>query len=158
MRVRADGTGLETISDTGQIETFSSFSPDGSHVAFIEWFPNAAGEAAANAEIITVDIETGQRTRLTNNDNFDAYPYWGPSGEWIYYTRLRRQDDGRWNGEVYRISPDAERSERVTPEDETTDLRGIPTADETSIVYNNGQDGSVWIMHAPIAPETSTPE
>lgn len=144
MRVRPDGSGLAIISDSPNVETFPSFDPTGERVAFIEWFREDGGDSA-NGEIVIVDLARGERTRVTNDPAFDGWPIWGPSGKWIYFSRLRRED-GRTNGEVLRISHETGQVETVTPRDGIADLRGVPGPDESRLYYNNGSEGRNWIV------------
>ena len=141
---------LEVISDSERIETFASFSPDAQSVAFVEWFPNAAGEAARNGELVIVDIPTGERTRLTETDTFEGYPYWGASGEWIYFTAFTSGSDGQPSAAVHRISPAGGPAKPVTPVDGIRDVRAIPNGDESQLYYNASRDGSTWIYMLPL--------
>lgn len=150
LRVRPDGTDLEVISDSERIETFASFSPDAQSVVFVEWFPNAAGEAARNGELVIVDIPTGTRTRLTHTDTFEGYPYWGASGDWIYFTAFTSDSSGASNAAVHRISPQGGTAVPVTPVDGIRDLRAIPSWDENQLYYNASRDGATWIYTIPL--------
>ena len=144
LRVRPDGTDLEVLSDSDQIETFPSFSADGRFVVFVEWFPNAAGEPARNGELVKVEIATGVRTRLTDNDVFDAYPYWG--GDWIYFTVFGTDAEGQRRAAVHRMSADGAVVEQVTAPGPIPDVRAIPNRDETQVFYNNQEDGRTVIL------------
>lgn len=150
LRVRPDGRDREVLSDTDQIETFASFSPDGESVVFVEWFPDAQGEPARNGELVIVHLPTGERQRLTENAVFDAYPYWGPSGAWIYFTPFTTDEDGQRNAAVQRITPDGRTVERVTAADAVFDIRGIPSPDERHLYYNNTRDGQTVIVSVPL--------
>jgi len=153
LRVRPDGTDLEIFSNSERIETFASFSPDAQSIVFVEWFPNAAGEAARNGELVIVDIPTGERTRLTETDTFEGYPYWGASGDWIYFTAFTSDADGASNAAVHRISPAGGATEPVTPVDGIRDVRAIPSRDESQLYYNASRDGSTWIYTVPLPNE-----
>ncbi|NNF59342.1 MAG: hypothetical protein HKN04_13990 [Rhodothermaceae bacterium] len=150
LRVRPDGTDLEVLSDSDQIETFPSFSPDGRFIVCVEWFPNAAGEPARNGELIKVEIETGVRTRLTDNAVFDAYPYWG--GEWIYFTVFDTDAEGQRRAAVHRMSADGAIVEQVTEPGPIPDVRAIPSRDETQVFYNNREDGRTVILMEALPP------
>ena len=150
LRVRPDGSDLDVISDTEHIETFASFSPDAESVVFVEWFPNAAGEPARNGELVVVHLPTGTRTRLTENDVFDGYPYWGPSGDWIYFTSFTVDAEGQPNAAVHRIAPTGGTAAPVTPVDGVIDVRGIPSPDEARIYFNTSEGGRTLIRAVPM--------
>lgn len=151
LRVRADGSGLETISDSSHIETFASFSPDGRSIAFVEWFPDAAGTPARNGEIILVDIASRRRRNLTNSPGFDGYPFWGASGEWVYFSTAAQGPKGR-EAAVHRVNVSSGAVERLTPLDGMNEVRAIPAADEDTLWFNQEQDGRTLIHRMEITP------
>lgn len=148
--VRADGSGLEVISDTPEIETFPSFSPDGRSVVFVEWHSDAAGTPARNGELVIVDLETKERHNITKSIAFDGYPHWGPSGEWIYFSSATEGGPNGREALVYRIRPDGTGMERLTTLDGVDDVRAIPTADEQAIYFNRDRDGRVLLYRMPL--------
>ena len=150
LRVRADGSGLQTISDSPRIETFPSFSPDGSSVAFVEWFPDSSGRPARNGEIVVVDIASGERRNVTNTPDFDGYSYWGRGGEWIYFSSAADGPAGR-EAVVYRVRRDGTGRERITPVDGASELRAIPNADESVIFFNRSEDKRTLLYRMPMS-------
>ena len=152
LRVRPDGSDLEVISDTPRIETFASFSPDGESVALVEWFENAEGEHARNGEIVVIDLSSGKRRNLTNSYEFDAYPHWGPSGEWIYYSTPVTAPSGERQFIVQRIAPNGSCRQNLTTPDGMSDRRAIPNADETVLFYNQTRNGQTLVYQQSIQP------
>jgi Tol biopolymer transport system component len=63
-------------------ETFPSFSPEGTQVAF-SW----DGEAGGNFDIYVTLIGGGSPLRLTTNPSLDAAPAWSPDGRHIAFVR-----------------------------------------------------------------------
>jgi len=152
LRVRPDGSGLGLVSDSPNIETFGSFSPDGGAVAFVEWFPGPEGEAARNGDVVVVDLATGARRNLTRSPGFDGYAYWGPSGEWIYYSTAVEGPAGR-EAAVHRLrADDGGAPERLTPLDGASKVRAIPNAAETFLYFNRDADGRVAIHGQALEP------
>lgn len=151
MRVRSDGSGLEKISDTGRVETFPSFSPDARRIVLVEWFPNAAGDRNRNGELVVVDIASGTRRNITNSDRFDAYPYWGASGSWIYFSTAATGPSGP-EVAAHRIRPDGTGLERLTPLDGASEVRAIPSANEKTLYFNVASGGRTLVHALPIAP------
>lgn len=155
LRVRPDGSALEMLSDSSNIETFASFSPDGASIAFVEWFPGASGAPGENGEIVIVDLATRTRRNITNSPGFDGYPYWGPSGEWIYFST--RIADGPSGPEmaVHRIRPDGSGMERLSPLDGVNDVRAVPAADERLLYFNSYRDGRSLLHGLPLSLKAS---
>jgi TolB protein len=149
MRVRVDGSGLSTVTDSPRVETFPSFSPDGRAIVFIEWFPDAAGTRNRNGELVTVDITSGKRRRLTTTDGFEGHPYWGSSGKWIYFSAPVSNGSPR-EFAIHRIRPDGTGTERLTAIDGTSDFRAIPSDDERTLYFNISAEGRTLIRSAPL--------
>ncbi len=148
VRAKVDGSGLETISDTENIETFASYSPDGQSVAFIEWFANAAGERARNADIVIVDIASRQRRNITNSDSFTGHPFWGADG-WIYFAEANAAAPRELL--VHRIRPDGSSRQQLTAQDGTSEIRPVP--DRHGRLYlNEVRQGRVLPVSIPLTP------
>lgn len=149
LRVRPDGSGLETISDSPRIETFASFSPDGRAVAFVEWFPDASGEPARNGEIVTVDLAGKARRNLTNSPEFDGYAYWAPDG-WIYFSAAAEGGPEGREAVVFRIRPNGSNRMRVTALDGENEVRAIPDRQGATLYFNRGGNGRTQLFHTPL--------
>ena len=59
-----------------------SWSPDGARIAFIS-------DRDGNEEVYVRDLETGQDTRVTNNEAPDSWPTWSPDGSKIAFLSSR---------------------------------------------------------------------
>lgn len=151
IRVRPDGSGLSVISDTPRVETFASFSPDGRQVAFVEWFPNEAGERNRNGEIVVVDIASGRRRNLTSSPAFDGHPIWGPS-QWIYFNTVLHAGTPRAETVVHRIRADGTGLQRLGAADGLNDLRAVPDPAERILFYNLNRGDRVSIERMRIPP------
>jgi TolB protein len=152
IRARPDGTGIQTISDTPRVETFPTFSPDGQRMVLVEWFPSAAGERNRNGELIVVDLASGTRRNITNSEAFDAYPYWGASGEWIYFSTIEADAAGQRRAVAYRIRPDGSVKQRLSEADGPSEVRAIPSQDESQLYFNVAGGGRTMIHRRPIPP------
>ena len=62
--------------------SYGSFSPDGSLVAYVRWLDN-------NGEIYLYDTRTQQHVRMTSHSAFDGYPMWMPDGKSILFSSNR---------------------------------------------------------------------
>lgn len=70
--MRADGSDVRRLTETDEEEGEISWSPDGRSLCF-------RSNAYGNAEVCTVDIETGEVVNLTNDPGYDGEPVWSPS-------------------------------------------------------------------------------
>lgn len=145
MRVRADGVGLAVVADSPRVETFPSFSSDDGAIVFVEWFPNAAGERNRNGELVIVDIASGERRRLTTTEGFEGYPFWGGSGEWIYFSAPAYNGAER-EFAVHRVKPDGSSRERLTELDGANKVRAMPAGDERTLFFNASLGGRTMIL------------
>ena len=93
-RVRADGTGLERLTDHPAFDDQAALSPDGRRVAF------ASTRAAGSTDIHVLDLETGEVRNLTDAPGGDYRPSWSPDGRMLAFSSARgkppRMAPGRW--------------------------------------------------------------
>ncbi|SDH21856.1 TolB family protein [Pelagibacterium luteolum] len=78
MRVKADGSYYEDLTDGTEYAGFPNYSTDGLEIVYRVWSKNDGG-----LRIDDVDDKT-VRTLTTSIDNM---PGWAPDGEWITFTR-----------------------------------------------------------------------
>ena len=76
------------------IDTGSSWSPDGSRIAF-------SSARDGNVEIYVMDVDGSNQRRLTNNSALDASPTWSPDG-----TKIAFYSDRDGNDEIYVMDVD----------------------------------------------------
>ncbi|MBD5634039.1 MAG: S9 family peptidase, partial [Candidatus Eremiobacteraeota bacterium] len=69
---------------TGEAESTLSWSPDGSHLAFL-LAPNAILNDADRAHVDVIDVATAKASQLTAHDGFEADPRFSPDGKRIAY-------------------------------------------------------------------------
>jgi serine/threonine protein kinase len=86
MSLDGRATPRQVTSVSGDAVTHSSFSPEGSHLAF-------ASSATGNADIWTQNVDGSELRQLTNDPAADAWPVWSPDGRSIIFASLR---DGGW--------------------------------------------------------------
>ncbi len=66
-----------------------ALSPDGTRLAF-------ASNRSGVWDLYLMDLATGETTRLTNTDTYDAHPSWSPDGLWLAYESY--VSDGQGDG------------------------------------------------------------
>ena len=93
--ILADPPRVTPITSDAGTETFASFSPDGSQVAFLWDGPNQD-----NLDVYVRLVEGGQPLRLTNTPSRESGPVWSPDGRSIAFVR----SEGRRSA-VYLIPP-----------------------------------------------------
>lgn len=81
---------LETKENT-QLTTL------GSRINALRWSPDSetilfTSDRYGSQDVWTVDVESGQATRLTSDSRYEVYPDWHPSGDEIVYVRM----DSTW--------------------------------------------------------------
>ena len=81
--VKADGSDIKVVvAEPGVYSVEPVWSPDGRYIAY-----RAIREGVH--DIWTVDLETGERTNLTDDPDLDIEPAWSPDGKWIVFGSLR---------------------------------------------------------------------
>lgn len=138
MRVRRDGSGLETLTDDSIFNAgFPSYSADGREVAFrvAHEDPNSA----ALGGIAVLDIATRKVRVLTQG--YDNLPLWSPDGQRILFTRGVRKPDSLWsNFDIYTIRPDGSDLQRLTTT-EASDGHAVWTNGGRQILWNSAIAG-----------------
>ena len=151
MRVRADGTGLEALTDGTVHSGFPSYSADGKQIVYRVW-----GDDQKQYGLRILNLEDRKTRVLTTG--YDNLPGWSPDGSRILFTR--RVD--AVNFDIFTIRPDGSDLLRLTT-NRSTDGHAVWTADGR-IIWNSGiygfrdeaalydntfqQYGQIFIMNA----------
>lgn len=101
-RMGLDGADLEAVVVEGKINDQPTFSPDGEWVTF-------TSVKDENVEIYSMNIDTQQIIRLTNQPDVDYQPDWSPDGENIAFVSHR---DG--NPNIYTMDVNGEQLTNLT--------------------------------------------
>ena len=150
MRMRRDGSGLETLTEGPDNAGFPSCSPDGQRIVYRQWSAQGAGGLRI--------LDLRDRSVRVLTDGYDNLPDWSPDGRRIAFTR--RLPDG--NFDCFTIRPDGSGLQRLTTSG-SNDAHAIWTPDgkllwnsgaygfkdEAALYDNNFQPyGQIWIMNA----------
>ncbi|KAJ6473606.1 hypothetical protein C8R47DRAFT_1179338 [Mycena vitilis] len=161
-RVKADGTGLETLMETDSFEDAGVLSPDGTQLAFV----STANGYRAN--IWVKDLNTNATQNLTDTPETvgvetspDGHfrPAWSPDGAWIAFSSDRNTDwTGHNNGtgwehtqtlSIYIIRSNGSDFRQVVTKDGYS--LGSPkwSADGSRILFNEMTTESTYNAHRP---------
>jgi TolB protein len=88
--VTADGSARRQLTDTPDLETHPSWSPDGKRILFTR------GDVMTNFDIFVMDEDGGNVTRLTEHAERDQRPSWSPDGKTIAFVSQRDGDVAVW--------------------------------------------------------------
>ena len=150
MRVRADGTGAEALTDGRLHSGFPSYSADGKQIVFRVW-----GEDDEKGLRI-MDLETRDMRTLTREP--DNLPSWSPDGKRIVFTR---KVDGT-TFQIFTIRPDGS-DLRMLTDGKWSDGHAVWSADgrilwsgskhgfrDEAALYDNTfqQYGQIYVMDA----------
>jgi Tol biopolymer transport system component/CubicO group peptidase (beta-lactamase class C family) len=123
---------LESIYDT-------SWSPDGSHIAFA-----AAGEDG-NYDIWTVPAEGGTIERITTHEAVDDTPAWSPDG-----SRILFQSDRGGNIDIWSVDLRSGKLERITT-DPGYDHAPSCSPDGSTVAFFSDRSGDWDVWTIPLA-------
>lgn len=140
-----DGSGVVRLTNSSANETYPSWNPAGTKIAFQRSFLGSG--------IYVIDLSNGEESRLSPIPGFDATPSWSPDGSKIIFSRLLQTP---LPGEVpptqiMVMDANGANVELVLPSDNTFNVEprwGGP--DGNTIVFMSGRGASqqIWTMKA----------
>lgn len=112
-----------------------AWSPDGTKIAFQSWEHDSA-------EIYVMDIDGGNRKRLTKNSSFEDLPSWSPDGKKIVYVK----DDTSGHNKIYVMNADGSDQKKLTDSRNETEMMPQWSPDGTQIAYQSARPGENWVI------------
>jgi TolB protein len=82
-RVRANGMGLERLTDSPAFDDQAALSPDGNSLAFV------STRDTGSTDIHVLDLKSRQSRNLTNSPGGDYRPSWSPDGRRLAFSSDR---------------------------------------------------------------------
>jgi WD40 repeat protein len=129
-KMRADGQSPVRLTNTGPIESYPDWSPDGSRIVY--------SREDGDTEIWVMRADGSNQTQLTDNSAADICPRWSPDGGSIVFCSYR---DG--NPEIYKMDPDGSNQTRLT-NDSASDNYPTWSPDGSRIIWC--RDDDLWEM------------
>jgi hypothetical protein len=148
----ADGSNPTRLTNNpGWDDTFPSWSPDGTKIAFGK--EGATLARYAKMEIYVMDADGSNPTKLTNKDaaaqdaSSDTQPSWSPDGTKIAFASNR---DG--NFEIYVMNADGSNQTNLSNNNNATDAHPSWSPDGTKIAFFSARHGGgafqIYVMDA----------
>ncbi len=133
----ADGSNPINLTHNPASDSFTSWSPDGTKIAFDS---NRDG----NGEIYVMNADGKNLQRLTNHLAKDWYPSWSPDGKKIAF-----MSDRNSNYEIYVMDADGKNQINLTKHP-GTDSSPSWSPDGTKIAFMSARDGrgEIYVMNA----------
>jgi dipeptidyl aminopeptidase/acylaminoacyl peptidase len=148
--VNADGTNPRNVTpgDRDAVppsSTFStgddfSFSPDGKEIAYTATpVPVREESWSTNHDILTVNLETGERKQITVNPAADVFPQYSPNGKFIAYRAQVRAgfEADRWQLMLYDRTAGTTKS--LTPKFDTN-VDAFVWASDNKTIYTSAEE------------------
>lgn len=169
-RMRADGSGVERLTDDPSYDDQAAFSPDGNRIVFV------TTRFDGTADLAILDLKTHRVWALTSGPGGDFRPAWSPDGAWIAFSSDRESSlpmaKGRWEHlhlvDVYLVKPDGSGLKRLSSHG---DFCGTPKwsrdggsvvaycmpAEDTWTFRTGPVEGETTLMRIDVATGAATP-
>ena len=128
-----------------------SWSPDGKRIAYSELYSFNKSTDDFNFEIFVVEVDGGNKTRLTYARGGDHSPAWSPDGERIAFTSYRTDYSWYPDSDIYIMDADGRNQRRLTNRyGLEVYLRWSPQGDRIVFEDQNYPSGSeIYLLDVP---------
>ncbi len=128
--MNADGSGTRRLTKDPALDLSPAWSPDGRRIAFVS-------DRVGTPQIYVMNADGSDPRRLTFQGNYNQTPQWSPRGDLVAFTAR----DERKVFDVFVISPDSGRIERITQDQGRTNEEPSWAANGRLLVFRSDRNG-----------------
>ncbi|HEX9051914.1 MAG TPA: Tol-Pal system beta propeller repeat protein TolB [Anaeromyxobacter sp.] len=141
----ADGSGARRLTTQPSLDLSPAWSPDGKRIAFVS-------DRAGTPQIYIMGADGSGPRRLTFQGNYNQTPQWSPRGDLIAFTAR----DERKVFDVFVISPDSGRIERITQDQGRTNEEPSWAPNGRLLVFKTDRNGPAQLVVSDAKGERQT--
>jgi dipeptidyl aminopeptidase/acylaminoacyl peptidase len=137
------------LTDEDFIVGSFDISPDATHVAFTARYQNRRNDADKN-EIYVLDVATGLKTRLTENNAPESVAEWSPDGRLFTFTAANDQEWLNRNTKIWLLDPTLGEHRILSDQFEGSPSSAVWTPDGRYLLFSGqqGTDTNLYRMDA----------
>jgi TolB protein len=143
--MNADGSGARRLTTQPALDLSPAWSPDGKRIAFVS-------DRAGTPQLYVMGADGSGARRLTFQGNYNQTPQWSPRGDLIAFTAR----DERKVFDVFAISPDSGRIERVTQDQGRTNEEPSWAPTGRLMVFKTDRNGATQLVVSDARGERQT--
>lgn len=133
-----DFADAERRTDSFARDWYAAWSPDGTKIAF-------NSDDGGTENIYLLDVATGERTQLTDDEDDSLHPFWSLDGDVLYFVRDNEDTLAQGTMDIYQMNLDG--TEQILLDDDVI-ISGDPiwSPSGTHVAYMSNQDGT-WQIY-----------
>jgi TolB protein len=121
----SNGENIKQITNTQEIETYASWSPDNTKIICRKII------SEDNWEIVVMNSDGSGIKNLTNNNMIDGWPVWSPDGKRIAYTSFVGD-----RSRIFVMDADGDNKKQISDEVPTDDRQPWWHPEDSTIVFS----------------------
>lgn len=139
--MKIDGSNVRRITHTPEVETYASWSPDGSQIVCRKILANE------DWEIVVMNSDGTNPVNISNHDGVDGWPVWSPDGKKIAYA----SEDGD-HTRIYIMNADGTNKVRISDDQPMDDRQPWWHPDGSYLLFSRYQwfTGQPWYEAADV--------
>lgn len=131
--IRVDGTGLRRITDGPDVDTYASWSPDGTRIV-------TRRVVSGNNEVFVLNADGTGGVNLTDSPAYEGWPVWSPDGAWIAFAGGQ---PGGGQVSLYLVRPDGTGRVRLTDRDDGEDRHPSFSPNGRWLMFTRYREGAM---------------